>query len=192
MSSAIEPRIAPLDGVCRLLYFGVIRSFKGVEDIVDALDMLSEPDAARFELTVVGETWEGWTLPAQRIAESCHRDRITFVNRYVTDSEVASFFSAADAVVLPYHRSSASGPLHVAMASGLPVIVSRVRSLIEASEGYEGAVMVPPQDPAAIRAAMERVYELRGTRFAGVHSWERTVDAYHSLFAVVGATPEEA
>jgi glycosyltransferase involved in cell wall biosynthesis len=180
------------DGVCRLLYFGVIRPFKGVEDIIDAFDLLSQEDAARFHLTVVGETWEGWTVPAQRIIESRHRDRITFVNRYVTDTEVAAFFAGADAVVLPYHRSSASGPLHLAMASGLPVIVSRVGGLIEASEGYEGAVMVAPRDPEGIRAALDVVYQLRGVRFADVHSWERTVSAFESLFCSIGAPAREA
>ena len=175
------------DDVCRLLYFGVIRPFKGVEDIVAALDLMSESDAARFHLTVVGETWEGWTLPAERIAGSPNAGRIEFVNRYVDDDEVAAVFAAADVAVLPYHRSSASGPLHLAMASGLPVVVSAVGGLIEASLGYEGAIPVPPQDPAAIRDALERAYELRGRRFADVHSWARTVEGYEALFAEVDA-----
>lgn len=176
--------------VCRLLYFGVIRPFKGVEDIVAALDLMSEAESERFHLSVIGETWEGWTLPAERIAESANAKRIEFVNRYVTDDEVAAAFAAADVVVLPYHRSSASGPLHLAMASGLPVVVSAVGGLVEASEGYEGAIRVPPQDPPAIREALLRAYELRGRRFADVHSWERTLAGYERLFREVGvATP---
>jgi glycosyltransferase involved in cell wall biosynthesis len=188
---ASTPRDTVEDRTCRLLYFGVIRPFKGVEDIIDALDLMSEEEAARFHLTVVGETWEGWTVPAERIAASRHRARITFVNRYVTDAEVATFFSAADAVVLPYHRSSASGPLHLAMASGLPVVVTAVGGLIEACADYEGAVMVPPRNPRAIREALDRAYKLRGSRFADVHSWEQTAAAYRELFAaVIPATAE--
>jgi len=171
--------------VCRLLYFGVIRPFKGVEDIVAALDLFTPEEARRFHLTVVGETWEGWTVPAERIAASRYRDRITFVNRYVDDDEVAALFSEADVVVLPYHRSSASGPLHLAMASGLPVVVSAVGGLVEASEGYQGVVRVPPRDPAAIKTALECVYEWRGARFSDVHSWTRTIAGYDNLFAAV-------
>jgi len=170
------------DGVCRLLYFGVIRPFKGVDDILEAFAMLSDEEARRFHLTVVGETWEGYTRPAEMIAGHRHRDRIEFVNRYVADDEVAGFFAQADAVVLAYHRSSASGPLHVAMAHGLPVIVTSVGGLVEATEGYGGAVPVAPRDPAAIRAGFDRLYELRGTRFEDVHSWERTVERYDELF----------
>ena len=92
---------------------------------------------------MVGETWEGWTLPAELIAASPAADRITLVNRYVTDAEVDRFFAEADVVVLPYRRSSASGPLHIAMSHGLPVVVTAVGGLVEAAEHYSGTVFVP-------------------------------------------------
>lgn len=179
---ALEPRPATAEDPCRLLYFGVIRPFKGVEDIVAAFDGLSSDDAARFHLTVVGETWEGWTTPGEAIAASRYRDRIDFVNRYVSDDEVQALFAAADVVVLPYHRSSASGPLHVAMSHGLPVVVSRVGGLIEAAGEYDGAVFTEPRNPDRLRADILRAAELRGTRFADPHSWSHTVDRLTDLF----------
>jgi len=135
---------------------------------------------------VVGETWEGWTLPEELIARSPHRARITFINRYVHDDEVGDFFAAADVVVLPYHRSSASGPLQIAMSTGLPVIVTAVGGLREAVSGYAGAITIPPKDPEALRAALPRAAALRGQRFADPHSWTRTVQRYDALFAQLG------
>jgi glycosyltransferase involved in cell wall biosynthesis len=173
-------------GVCRLLYFGTIRPYKGLEDLVEAFDSLSDEEARGFTLTVVGETWEGWTLPAARIAASRHADRITFVNRYVPDSAVATHFANADAVVLPYRRSSASGPLHVAMSSGLPVVVTAVGGLVEAAGGYAGAVFVPPADPPALADALRGLPATAGRRYPDPGSWDRTVDAYASLFAELG------
>jgi glycosyltransferase involved in cell wall biosynthesis len=172
--------------VCRLLYFGVIRPFKGVEDLVGALDAMDDEEAARFVVTIVGETWENWTLPAEMIANSRHRDRIEFVNRYVSDEEVPGFFSRTDAVVLPYHRSSASGPLHLAMAYGLPVVVTEVGGLVEATGDYAGALRVPPSNPEAIRSALHEAAKLKGQRFADLHSWDRTLEGYESLFALTG------
>jgi len=177
---------AERSGVCRLLFFGTIRPFKGLEDLLTAFDALSPDEAARYQLTVVGETWEGWTLPEELIARSPHRDRITFTNRYVHDDEVGDFFAAADVVVLPYHRSSASGPLQIAMSTGLPVIVTAVGGLREAVSGYAGAITIPPKDPEALRAALPRAAALRGQRFADPHSWERTVQRYDALFAQIG------
>jgi glycosyltransferase involved in cell wall biosynthesis len=168
-----------------LLYFGVIRPFKGVEDLITAFDGLDEEEVKDYRLTVVGETWEGCTEPAALIAGSRHRDSIEFVNRYVDDEEVAALFARADAVVLPYHRSSASGPMQLTMASGLPVIVTAVGGLIEAVRGYEGAISVPPRDPAALRRAFAEARALRGVRFADVHSWDRTLDGYGGLFETI-------
>src|SRR6185437_8163412 len=100
-----------------VLFFGTIRPYKGLEHLVEAFDSLDDDEVAHMRLVVVGEPWEGWTRPLELIAGCRHRDRITLVDRYVHDDEVASFFAHADAVALPYLRSSASGPLHIAMSA---------------------------------------------------------------------------
>ena len=177
-------RAAPAE-CCNLLYFGVIRPYKGLEDLIRAFDAIPVEEVNKYWLTIVGETWEGWTLPAELIARSPLRHRITFVNRYVPDEEVAQYFGGADAVVLPYHRSSASGPLHVAMSHGLPIVVTRVGGLVEAIGDYEGAVLVPPKDPVALGSALVEVAQKRGQRFADPHSWVRTVERFDNLFDVL-------
>ncbi|MCL4466874.1 MAG: glycosyltransferase family 4 protein [Chloroflexi bacterium] len=170
---------------CNLLFFGVIRPFKGLEDLITAFNSIPQEEAGGYWLTIVGETWEGWTLPSDLVARSRYWERITFVNRYVRDEEVAAYFAGADAVVLPYHRSSASGPLHVAMSYGLPVVVTRVGGLTEAVADYKGAILVPPKDPAALRRALTEVAGMWGKRFSDPHSWERTLARYEALFAVL-------
>jgi glycosyltransferase involved in cell wall biosynthesis len=171
--------------VCNLLYFGVIRPFKGVEDLVRAFDLIPDEEIGGFWLTVVGETWEGWTWPRELIATSRHQDRITFADRYVDDEEAGNFLNGADVMVLPYHRSSTSGPLHVAMSRGLPVVVTRVGGLPEAVRGYEGAILVPPRDPESLRAALKSASGLRGRRFADPHSWQKSLAGYERLFAAL-------
>jgi glycosyltransferase involved in cell wall biosynthesis len=170
-------RTAPA-GAVNLLYFGVIRPFKGVEDLITALDVIGAERDPGFWLTIVGETWEGWDVPARRVAASPHRDRITVVNRYVSDGEAAGYFAGADLVVLPYHRSSTSGPLHIAMAQGLPVVATNVGGLVEATAHYPGAVLVEPGNPAALARGIKRGAELAGCRFQGVSSWRQTAQSY--------------
>ncbi|MBS2964713.1 glycosyltransferase [Actinocrinis puniceicyclus] len=176
-------RDAP-QGVVNLLYFGVIRPFKGVEDLIAAVDLLG-PDRSGFWLTLVGETWEGWDLPSRLIADSPHRDRITFVNRYVTDDEAAGYFAGADVVVLPYHRSSSSGPLQIAMAAGLALVVTKVGGLVEATAGYPGAVLADPRDPASLAQGILQAAGLVGRRFEGVTTWADTARGYTELFDTV-------
>jgi glycosyltransferase involved in cell wall biosynthesis len=168
-----------------LLYFGVIRPFKGVEDLVRAFERIPETEIDQYWLTVVGETWEGWDLPVDLIAHSRYHDRITLINRYVSDEEVAAVFAGADAVVLPYHRSSGSGPLHIAMSQGLPVVVTQVGGLSEAVSGYAGAVLVPPNDPETLHLALREIRKRQGLRFADQHSWESTTQHLDELFALL-------
>jgi glycosyltransferase involved in cell wall biosynthesis len=170
---------------CNLLYFGVIRPFKGLEDLITAFDSIPQDEIDQYWLTIVGEVWEGWDLPAKLIDSSCYHERITFINRYVPDEEVAAIFSGADAVVLPYHRSSASGPLHISMSYGLPVVVTGVGGLTEAVMDYEGAIVVPPQDPSALQSAIRQAAALRGKRFSDPHSWERNTELYTQLFSAI-------
>jgi glycosyltransferase involved in cell wall biosynthesis len=172
---------------CRLLFFGTIRPYKGLEDLIEAFALLP----ADFRLTVVGETWEGWDLPASLIAASPAAERIAFVNRYVTDAEVDEFFAGADVVVLPYRRSSASGPLHIAMSHGLPVVVTAVGGLVEAAERYSGTRFAPPGDPAALARAIREAGALTGRRHADPSSWEETVAAYGRLLTTLGL-PDQA
>ncbi len=174
-------REAPAD-TCNLLSFGVIRPYKGLEDLIEAFERIPEDEVGRFWLTVVGETWEGWTLPAERIAASPRRDRITFVNRYVHDSELDGYLNGADAVVLPYLRSSLSGPLHVAMGYGLPIVMTDVGGNAEAAEGYGGIVLVPPRDPAELCRAILTLPALAGQRFEHPHSWSNTAEAFGRAF----------
>ena len=164
---------------------------------MDAFDALSPEEAEGFWLTVVGETWEGWTLPAEKIAASRHRDRITFVNRYVHDAELDAWLRGADAVALPYKRSSLSGPLHVAMGYGLPILMSDTGGNPEAAEGYGGILLHEPEDATAIGEGLRRLRALRGQRFEHPRSWAATAEAYAEFLdrvegIVPAATPTAA
>lgn len=174
------------DSPFELLYFGIIRPYKGVEDLVEAFGRLPEEVGSRMRLTIVGETWEGWTAPLDAVAASPVRDRIRVVNHYVTDAEVHRHFAEADAVVLPYRRSSSSGPLHIAMSTGLPLIVTSVGGLVEAAGSYQGASFVPPQDPDALTVALIALAARRGQRFPDPHSWAASVEAYRSVLLGLG------
>lgn len=176
----------PPPGVINLLFFGIIRPYKGLEDLVEAFEMLDDDEVGRYWLTVVGETWEGWDLPIWLIEGSRHRSRITLVNRFVEDDEVTAYFAGADAAVLPYHRSSASSPASVAMANGLPLVVTAVGGLPEAVADYKGAILVPPRDPGALRDAIRNLPQLCGRRYHDQHSWEHTAGAYEGLINRLG------
>ncbi|MGD0394217.1 MAG: glycosyltransferase family 4 protein [Acidimicrobiales bacterium] len=179
---ASERRPRGPDDPVRLLFFGTIRPYKGLEHLIDAFDGLTDAEAERFSLTVAGETWEGWDIPTELIARARHRDRIVFVNRYVTDAEATTLFSEADVVVLPYLRSSASGPLHMAMSHGLSVIVTAVGGLTEAATLYQGTTFVPPGDTDSLREAIRQIDPSLGVHYPDPFSWAESAGRLASLF----------
>jgi glycosyltransferase involved in cell wall biosynthesis len=171
VATAPPAREAP-PGACNFLFFGTIRPYKGLEDLVRAFELLSDSERAASWLTVVGETWEGWHEPVRLIEASRQRDRMTLVNHYVSDEEASGWFAGADVVALPYHRSSASGPLHMTMEAGLPVVITDVGGLREAADGYQGAVLVAERDPQALRDGLRAALALRGRRHGGAPGWD--------------------
>lgn len=164
------------------LYFGVIRPFKGVDDLAAALELLAPVAGTDVHLTIAGECWEGTQPMIDAIRTGPGRDRITIIDRYITDTEVDDLFRVADVVVLPYHRSSQSGPLHVAMGYGLPIVVTDVGGLTEAVSDYPGAVLCRPEDPADLACAMQRAIPLVGTSYETPRTWDRTTEQYLILF----------
>lgn len=179
-ATCLTRREAPPE-ILNLFYFGIIRQYKGVTDLIEAFGMLDDEEANDYWLTIVGEVWEDLDRLSELVDNNRHRNRITLVNRFVDDDEVRGYFASADAVVLPYHRSSASGPAHIAMSSGLPLVVTAVGGLPAAVADYEGAILVPSRDPTAMRDAIRQLHNLRGRTYKDPHSWERTVSRFGEL-----------
>jgi glycosyltransferase involved in cell wall biosynthesis len=184
-------RAAP-EGICNLLFFGLIRPYKGLDDLIRAFDSIPPDRIDEYWLTIVGETWGGWTLPGDLVAQSRYRDRITFINRYVSDDEVDGIFAGADVALLPYRRSSQSGALHIAMHYGLPVIVTAVGGLVEAVGDYEGAIVIEPENVSALNKAIEHVVRLRDRRYPDPRGWGATADRYGTFLShLTGATAHD-
>jgi glycosyltransferase involved in cell wall biosynthesis len=175
-----------------VLFFGTIRPYKGLEHLIQAFEQLRRDLALPWKLVVVGETWEGWTLPLELIESSPYRHDIELVNRYVTDEEAAGYFQRADVVALPYLRSSASGPLAIAQACGLPVVVTTVGGLVEAAAGYTGAVLVRPHSPDDLARGLLAAADLRGRIHSAPVTWQAVAQSYADIFAAVVPPAEPA
>jgi glycosyltransferase involved in cell wall biosynthesis len=176
-----RPESMTTGSVVRLLYFGVIRPYKGLEDLAMAIDLLSEEEAATLRLTVAGEVWQGYRTPIDMLQRSRHREVVDLVEGYVTDAELSDLLADCDGLVLPYRRASASGPLHVAMGRGLPVVTTAVGGLNEAVSTYAGAVLVEPNNPTSLKDGLLQVRAKVGTRYSDSYTWGDSVTSILGL-----------
>lgn len=138
-----------------LLFFGLIRHYKGVDVLLDAMTRTqSEP-----HLVVAGEWYEDRTAANEMIRKEGLTSRVRLVDEYIADDQVALYFSAADAVVQPYRSATQSGVVQTAFHFGRPVIVTGVGGLPEVATHEEDALVVAPEDPDALAAAIDRIQE---------------------------------
>lgn len=139
-----------------LLFFGLVRAYKGLSNLLRAFAIAS----ARFPVTllVVGEFYDDRAPYDALIASLGLGDRVRIVDRYVPDEEVATYFSAADLVVLPYKSATQSGIVQTAFAFGRPVVVTAVGGLPDVVRDGVTGYVVPPEDPPALAAAVERFF----------------------------------
>jgi glycosyltransferase involved in cell wall biosynthesis len=71
--------------------------------------------------------------------------------------EIAWWMAAADALIMPSLTESFGLAALEALACGLPVVASRVGGLVDQITDGVNGYLVPPRDPAAIAAAVERI-----------------------------------
>ena len=101
-----------------LLAFGQIRPYKRLLRTAEAL---AATDDARVRLVIVGGQTDRAEAERLRVAAAAD-PRIVLDLRHVADSEVAGLHAMADAAVVPYVDSFASGVLLLALGFGLPVL----------------------------------------------------------------------
>jgi glycosyltransferase involved in cell wall biosynthesis len=149
-----------------IIFFGLLRKFKGIRYLIQGFELLPTTLRLRARLCIVGEAWEDQES-VERARKSPDSERITVVDRYVSDEEVALYYSSSDVFVGPYTKEAHDpcAVCHIAMSYGMPVVASHTGGMIESLGSYEGVFFVPPEDPSAIADALIRVYGELGKRF---------------------------
>ena len=142
-----------------VLFFGLIRDYKGLDLLLDAWAQLRR--AGRTEgrrLIVAGEFYTAREPYLNRIADSGLQDEVLLHDRFIPDDDVKYYLSAADFVVQPYKTATQSGVTQIAYNFELPMIVTDVGGLPEiVPDGRVGYVCRP--DAAGVADALVRICE---------------------------------
>ena len=155
------------------LYVGRLSIEKGVLELLEAWRNVG---AANRVLILVGPDMPGPldAGPAARkfVADHGLQDRVIF---HGASSDTARLLRAADAYVQPSHYESFSNALIEAMATGLPVVASRVGGMLDCIVDGENGALVTPKDPADLAVKLRALLDDpgRGARLGA--SARRTV-----------------
>ena len=164
-----------------ILFFGVVRPYKGLIHLIEAARTLRQQGAS-FHLRVAGEFYQGYDETAAFVSREDLAEYVTLENRFIPDQEVASYFSAADVVALPYLTATQSGVVPIAYHFNRPVVVTEVGGLPEVVRQGETGYLVPPGDSSELAEVLgqnlpEGFHAMRSgvERAKGQFSWESFV-----------------
>jgi glycosyltransferase involved in cell wall biosynthesis len=121
----------------KLLYFGRLLPYKGLDLLADALDVLG--DCRNFDLRVCGDGPTSPTLDRLSAVAGVSVER-----RWFSDGELPDLLAWSDALVLPYREASQSGVAALALAAGRSVLATAVGGLPEQLAGQETAILCAP------------------------------------------------
>ena len=141
-------------GLRTLLFFGLIRDYKGLDLLLDAMPLLGPG----YQLVVAGESYGSFDKYQAQIESSGCAGRIHVFNRYIDDEQVPGFFSAADVCVLPYRSATQSGITAIALHFEVPVVATPVGGLAESVERPGIGRMTEEISPRGIAAAISDLY----------------------------------
>jgi glycosyltransferase involved in cell wall biosynthesis len=172
-----------------LLFFGFVRSYKGLEVLADALSLVLRE--LPVHLVVAGEFWGGPRRFLERLRKLGIESHVTTVPRFIANEDVPEYFAACDVVVIPYHSATQSGIVQMAYGFDRPVVATRVGGLPEMIRDGETGTLVPPGDPAALAAGIVDFFkeDRRPSMRAAIRdvreqfSWDRMVETIEACAA---------
>jgi glycosyltransferase involved in cell wall biosynthesis len=132
----------------RLLFFGRVRAYKGLDLLRDAFRQIHS-EHPEVSLRVVGEGDAEACAPGLGAMSG-----VTIENRWVAEREIPSLIKAADAVVLPYREASQSGIAPQALAMGVPVVATPVGGLPEQVRAGHGGILATAVTSSALALAI--------------------------------------
>lgn len=174
------------DHTLRLLFFGFVRPYKGLDILLKAVAIMKSQDIA---LKIVGEFWHDKDYYLKLVNELDISQKVEIIERYIPDQEIGRYFAEADLVVLPYRKTKTSGIIATAYGFGRPVLATNVGGFHEViREGYTGKI-VAPNNPRAIADGIQWFIDNKHIDFrkniaefaAQEMSWSSLVDVVEEM-----------
>jgi glycosyltransferase involved in cell wall biosynthesis len=150
-----EPR--PAGDLPTFIYVGRHTKVKGIDILIDAVELLKSRSMTRFRLTVASEG-EMTPLLKDRVQREGLASLIKFTGK-LTSEGLRDLYLASDCVVIPSRSEGFPLVFGEALQMGRPLIVADVAGMGELGTRHGVAWAVPKEDPAALADALAAFIE---------------------------------
>lgn len=175
-----------------LLFFGLVRKYKGLEYLIKALPRVCA-SLANVKLFIVGDFGEMGEYYSNLIQEEKVEQNIIIKSGYLPDREVEPYFAASDLVVLPYISATQSAIVQVAFGFEKPVVVTNVGGLPDVVEDGKTGYVVESQNIEQLSEAIisyfkdnkEKEFSENVRKEAYRFSWDRMTETIENLTTII-------
>lgn len=147
-----------------LLFFGLIRDYKGLDLVIESLadERLTNK---KIRLIVAGEFYANEKKYRDMVKSLQLENEIIFVDKYIPNGEVSSYFNACDMVVQPYKSATQSGVTQVAYHFCKPMLVTNVGGLPEIVAHQKAGYVCEPEPGSITEAILDFYGQKRKSSF---------------------------
>ena len=135
------------------LFFGNLRTYKGVENLIEAFNELNKKDAC-LQLMIKRHADLEYLKRIMKLAEGNGKIIVAISDHFPNDV-FQYYLNAADVAVFPFSRVLTSGSVIAALSFGTPVIAPRLGCLPELIDESVGILYDPKDDQALNRGLVE-------------------------------------
>lgn len=156
--SEAKAKLGIAESAKTLLFFGYIREYKGLDLLLDAFSLISDENQ-QVKLVIAGKPFSE-ELERQyldKVSEITPQDAVIFHGKFIPFEDVATYFTAADLIILPYKNIDHSGIIHLAYSFSLPVIATNVGDFSEAVENAKSGFIL---EENSVRCLADTILEV--------------------------------
>ena len=170
-----------------MLFFGLVRAYKGLDLLLDALALVKD-ELPELRLLVAGEFYEDEDKYRRQIADNGLTDKVVLRNEFIPDGDLRKYFGAADLVVQPYKNATQSGVTQVAFHFEKPMLVTNVGGLGEIVHHGKMGYAVEPAPQAIADALRDYFTNNRQVAFTDYlrqekskYNWDKMTQAFYNV-----------
>ena len=176
-----DQAVARKPGRFRVLLWGAIKTYKGVEDLVEAV-IRARKIAPQIELHVVGKPFYDISETVQKVKDQGQEDHITFDLEFKSEEALDAELRACDLMALPYHEIDASGAFSTSLGYNKAFILSDVGyfSLLKIPDAVRETAYIEMRDIEALTRNLVALATQPELYAANVEAFEAVNRSYSS------------
>lgn len=139
-----------------LLFFGLIRDYKRLDLLIEAVNHLDSPN---LKVVIAGNASKQAIDRYTRLIRE--KDKFELHFGFVKNEDIPSYFVNSDFLVLPYESATQSGPSLVAINYGIPIIGSKIPAFEELIKDGVNGFLFENGSVESLKSILEKVSQMK-------------------------------